>query len=302
MLTGTLNLGETEMEATPDDPAVLVSLITDGEVTNVQEAVKLAALTKVEANAYGYGKPKRKPAKRDCGTGAGGFKPGNKCAPGGEGGGDAGGSSDSGAGGTDFPGTHPEAQARLKEHFNSLIDKSGTLIGINNDGTDVREDHPFAAEARQHIESASQFMTPSAMQRAVQNVEQVSLYKSSEELTSLAKRGGRDIPDGYFVAGQYASEKKELRVSKSSDAQGTVSHELMHAVDGPGFKLSSSESWRSAYEQEIKGGRLSTYASTSAKEGFAEFGRAVVTRQVPVKEMKREFPLCWKAMKELGVF
>jgi HK97 family phage portal protein len=69
MLTGTLNLGETEMEATPDDPAVLVSLITDGEVTNVQEAVKLAALTKVESNAYGYGKPKptRKPRRRKGG-------------------------------------------------------------------------------------------------------------------------------------------------------------------------------------------------------------------------------------------
>ena len=67
MLTGTLNLGETEMEATPDDPAVLVSLVTDGEATNVQEAVKLAALTKVESNAYGYGKPKRKPRGRKRG-------------------------------------------------------------------------------------------------------------------------------------------------------------------------------------------------------------------------------------------
>jgi hypothetical protein len=67
MLTGTLNLGETEMEATPDDPAVLVSLVTDGEATNVQEAVKLAALTKVEENAYGYGKPKRKPRRRKGG-------------------------------------------------------------------------------------------------------------------------------------------------------------------------------------------------------------------------------------------
>jgi hypothetical protein len=38
-------------------------------VTNVQEAVKLAALTKVESNAYGYGKPKpmRKPRRRKGG-------------------------------------------------------------------------------------------------------------------------------------------------------------------------------------------------------------------------------------------
>jgi hypothetical protein len=229
---------------------------------------------------------------RDCGTGAGGFKPGNKCAGGG-------GESD---GGSAFPSTHPEAQARLKDHFGSLIDKAGSLVGIKNDGTDVREDHPFAAEARQNIEAASQFMTPSAMQRAVSNVEKVSLYNSPEELTSLAERGGRYIPDGYLIAGQYASETKELRVSRSSHAPGTVSHELMHAVDGPGFQLSSSSAWREAYEAEIKGGRLSKYASTSPKEGFAEFGRALITRQLPPRELKAEFPLSWKAMKELRVF
>lgn len=190
----------------------------------------------------------------------------------------------------------------MKGHFDGLIDKNATLVGINNDGTKVTSDHPFASEAKSHIESASQFMTPSAMQRAVAHVEHVRLYKSPEELTTLAQRGGRNIPDGYQIAGQYASAQKELRISKSGDSGGTVSHELMHAVDGPGFELSSSSAWKSAYEKEIQGGRLSPYATTSAKEGFAEFGRAVVTRQMPVKELKTEFPLCWAAMKELGVF
>jgi hypothetical protein len=68
MLTGTLNLGETEMEATPDDPAVLVSLVKDGVATNEQAAVRLGELTKVEANAYGYGKPKKKPRGRKRGS------------------------------------------------------------------------------------------------------------------------------------------------------------------------------------------------------------------------------------------
>jgi HK97 family phage portal protein len=68
MLTGTLNLGETEMEAMPDDPAVLVSLVKDGVATNEQAAVRLGELTKVEANAYGYGKPKKKPRGRKRGS------------------------------------------------------------------------------------------------------------------------------------------------------------------------------------------------------------------------------------------
>lgn len=67
MLTGTLNLGASQMQATPDDPAVLVSLITDGEATNVQDLVRLGELTKVEAYSYGYGKPKKKPGRRKRG-------------------------------------------------------------------------------------------------------------------------------------------------------------------------------------------------------------------------------------------
>lgn len=246
--------------------------------------------------------------RRDCGTGSGGFKPGNTCGKG-----EGGGGADSGGGGgssggsdgsasSDFPTTHHEASIRMKEHFDTLIDKNRKLVGIQNDGTEVTSDHPFSAEAKAHIQSASEFMTPTAMQRVVSNVQQVRLYKSPEELTRLAQRAGRDIPDGYEIAGQYASAAKELRVSQSDDAKGTVSHELMHAVDGPGFELSSSAAWKSAYEREIHGGRLSRYAQTSAKEGFAEFGRAVVTRQLPLKELRSEFPECWAAMKSLGVF
>jgi hypothetical protein len=51
----------------PDDPAVLVSLVKDGVATNEQAAVRLGELTKVEAKAYGYGKPKKKPRGRKRG-------------------------------------------------------------------------------------------------------------------------------------------------------------------------------------------------------------------------------------------
>jgi uncharacterized membrane protein YgcG len=112
---GTLGIPDTDftIDATEEDPAALITVyeeVSGGwRPTETQVGHKVATLTKIdplpepppEENAYG--KPKRKPAKRDCGTGAGGFKPGNKCGKGGDGGGaDSGGSGSGGdSGGSD---------------------------------------------------------------------------------------------------------------------------------------------------------------------------------------------------------
>jgi HK97 family phage portal protein len=97
MTEGVLNLGEVEMPATPDAPVALVS-VWEGESFGEPVPVAVSELQAAEEPeaARAYGKPKRKPksSKRDCGTGGGGFKPGNTCGKG-EGGGDSG----SGSGG-----------------------------------------------------------------------------------------------------------------------------------------------------------------------------------------------------------
>jgi HK97 family phage prohead protease len=49
MSEGTLNLGEVEMEATPDNEAALVTVWEDGEATDEQVAVRVSALTPVDA-------------------------------------------------------------------------------------------------------------------------------------------------------------------------------------------------------------------------------------------------------------
>lgn len=67
MLTGVLDLGDATLQATPDQPAVLVSIITDGKATNVQDLVTLDALTKIESYAYMHGKAKKKPGRRKRG-------------------------------------------------------------------------------------------------------------------------------------------------------------------------------------------------------------------------------------------
>jgi len=99
MTEGVLNLGDVAMPATPDAPVALVS-VWEGESFGEPVPVAVSELQAAEEPeaARAYGKPKRKPkvSKRDCGTGGGGFKPGNTCGKG-EGGGDSG--SGSGGGG-----------------------------------------------------------------------------------------------------------------------------------------------------------------------------------------------------------
>jgi hypothetical protein len=108
---GTLDIPGTDfkIEASEEDPAALITVyeeVTGGwRATETQVGHKVATLTKIDplpepppVEESAYGKPKRK-GRRDCGTGAGGFKPGNKCA--GEGSGSDGGGSGDGGGQVD---------------------------------------------------------------------------------------------------------------------------------------------------------------------------------------------------------
>jgi HK97 family phage portal protein len=119
MTEGELNLGDVAMPATPDAPVALVS-VWEGESFGEPVPVAVSELQAAEEPeaARAYGKPKRKPkaSKRDCGTGGGGFKPGNKCAPGGKGGsGKDGSGSGSGDSGGSESGSVREQQAKERE-------------------------------------------------------------------------------------------------------------------------------------------------------------------------------------------
>jgi HK97 family phage portal protein len=176
---GTLDIPGTDfkIDATEEDPAALITLYEEvaggWRATETQVGHKVATLTKidplpeppaVEENAYG--KPKQKPAKRDCGTGSGGFKPGNKCAPGGSGGGDSdggssgdGGGSDSGSSGGGGEAT-PEVKAWAEKKFDTqeqaeaftkwfgdskVVSESGEpLIVYHGTGSDFDEFKPSA--------------------------------------------------------------------------------------------------------------------------------------------------------------
>jgi hypothetical protein len=67
-----------------------------------------------------------------------------------------------------------------------------------------------------------------------------------------------------------------------------LAHEYGHVIDGPNYIFSSTKEWKKIWKDEIKGkgraagwkyddtGKLSRYAGSSPKEGFAEFSRGVL--------------------------
>jgi HK97 family phage portal protein len=136
---GTLDVPGTDftIEASEEDPAALITVyeeVSGGwRPTGTQVGHKVATLTKIDPLPEPPAKPARRllpVAKRDCGTGAGGFKPGNKCAGEGGGGADSGGGSSGGGGDSSGgsggsveqakPGDGPLVKAARDEHKKAL--------------------------------------------------------------------------------------------------------------------------------------------------------------------------------------
>jgi hypothetical protein len=96
-----------------------------------------------------------------------------------------------------------------------------------------------------------------------------------------------------------------------SQVQGTYAHEMTHAIDGPDHEHSNSREWQSAFAQEISqqragkyGGktwRLSEYASGSASEGFAEFGRLLYSTDVDHETIKKSMPKSYQYFRSQGL-
>jgi len=217
----------------------------DGEATNVQEAVKLAALTKVEANAYGYGKPKKKPTKRaaqpprgrlpvtgrDCGTGSGGFKPGNKCAGeggggesdsgggGGSGGGDSGGGGGSSGGEPAKAGDGPLVKAARDEHKKAL-DKFRKNIATAQDKAyeklieKTKLHLPLQAKLHDHLSLVDKM---SGEHEAL--VEQMKADPRNEELALRVRESSRELMDERIAIEPLERAEKKSRKERESAAQ-----------------------------------------------------------------------------------
>jgi HK97 family phage portal protein len=159
MTEGVLNQGDIEVPATPDAPVMLVSVWADGEFTGQVPVMVADATVTEEPEQNAYGKKKRKPAKRDCGTGSGGFKPGNKCGPGGEGGGsDSGGSGSGGdSGGSDSGGdiaATRERQAKEREAWKSEKTEATKELNKQEKKDTAKLDREYERELSGKIQAA----------------------------------------------------------------------------------------------------------------------------------------------------
>ena len=120
------------------------------------------------------------------------------------------------------------------------------------------------------------------------HVNQFIFYKSCADISDTAGKTDNEL-------GKYLSEHPELQVAgfydpgkKSLNLDGLTlvkeptpvdqvyAHEFYHGVDGPDDNFSRDRRWRGAWSAEIRE-KLSMVAQQSASEGFAEFGRYVMT-------------------------
>lgn len=173
-----------------------------------------------------------------------------------------------------------------------------------------------AGEKRSHVYALYRVvgrMPEKAVRRLAANVRRVVALKDAHEGTrEYLKAAGRLPKDVDSVLGFYdpgagsvysdGGAEHGARGGDPEDTQrGVWSHELTHAIDGPGFKLSGHPDWQAAFEAELAGGALSDYGATSALEGFAEFGRAAYGADVPLATVERLFPRCTAYFRRRGL-
>jgi capsid protein len=106
------------------------------------------------------------------------------------------------------------------------------------------------------------------------------------------------------IGGAYASNSEGLKYlvldgdpkSKTIATKNTAAvyaHEFGHGVDGPKKELSRKPEWQSAWEEEIKTGKLNRYAASSTSEGFAEFSRLLHAGEHDREAVRKQFPRCY---------
>jgi hypothetical protein len=156
--------------------------------------------------------------------------------------------------------------------------------------------------ARQIATVVAHRMTPAMAKRFQQKLKTIEFYPSPREVADqhakLYPRDSRSGRVGAFVRWPEFREHGEVHVPAYGRSDETYAHEFSHIIDGGRFSdISSTTAWRAAHATEIKapGAPLSAYATTSASEGFAEFGRLVMMQP---EVARQQFPQCWSVWRD----
>jgi len=188
------------------------------------------------------------------------------------------------------------ARDRIKDRIGYFIEESGL--------------EPEAASQYQKAsESVLDYMTHDALRLFARNVQGINYHGNLASLQkSHHKMSGRDASNvGGFWSWHPSEDGGDLHLDGGHDTdehtrftvRHLYAHEFAHAIDGQ-QKLSTQPDWVSAWEYEIKTSvhPPSEYSQTNAVEGFAEFGRLVLTSPADARE---NYPDCYDFWKKNGI-
>lgn len=144
----------------------------------------------------------------------------------------------------------------------------------------------------------------------------INFYSSMEELNKGVRAGFPNFKGQ--VAGVYAHTKQsgslhvdggrmgesaaQMRAAgRAVQSHELYAHEFAHSIDGPKLEISSSPEWQRAWREELQDGALTEYAGKKSSEGFAEFGRLVLSGEHNLAEIKRDYPKCFAVWQKHGL-
>lgn len=212
-------------------------------------------------------------------------------------------------------GSGSKAQAKLDPNLHPVAKaQMGRIVGS------LRAAKGLSSEQRVSYFHASQAvlgrMPEKALKRfAANTTEDAVFYPSNraiaEGLVSVYPSAqDKLLADGFVVGGAYAGGRLHLdgdyegQSGDKNEAKTAVdlyAHEMSHAVDGPDHALSNSSEWHSAFKAELAGGKLTAYAASKPSEGWAEFGRALLSGRFDPARVKSAFPTCYAVWQSHGL-
>src|SRR5262245_17372559 len=185
----------------------------------------------------------------------------------------------------------------------------GKALGASGLSPEIQQS--YGSSAQQVISS----MSDHALASFAVHVKGANFYESPEKLSeAVGKRAalpmGVNKMGGAWI-GSTKSGHGSLHLSGAFDsayggtkllAADVYAHEFWHAIDWDqktGARVSSSREWHKAWDEEIVGDKtapaaLSEYARTKPVEGWAEFGRLVLTKS----DLAEKFPKCLAVWRE----
>jgi hypothetical protein len=216
--------------------------------------------------------------RRDCGTGAGGFKPGNKCAgEGGDGGVDSGGGGESGGGGDKSEkqfspsATVEEAQDWATGAVAKRVDYSGIkdpkMANIaNQELSSLVEEYGVKMDFVETTTSLPDGVIAEA------GVTYTGRYKDGERVTEVSSRGIQLNENFWESESNYRDSLLLGAADESSHVGGArprhiMRHEYGHLLDRPEDRSATQEIFN---RRKKDLGMISAYATTSREEMFAE--------------------------------